>query len=150
MQISSARRLLGTPVRSSDGQPLGRVGVVYVPDGLTQPLLIALPAERSAPWAVPLFDARLDDDVLVLGYPADVITAGPTVDADTALSLGEVGAVLAYYRPGVIRGFAVTERAPEIGDVGAVAGVVHRIPAFPGIGDDDLPPIVITSPGAAG
>ncbi len=148
MQIPSARRLLGTPVRSSDGQPLGRVGVVYLPEGRIQPLLIGLPAERSTPWAVPLLGARLEDDVLVLGYPAGVITTGPTVEADTSLSLGEVGAILAYYWPGVALGFPVTERAPEIGDVGA--GLVHRIPTFPGLGDDDLPPIVIISPGVSG
>lgn len=96
---------------------------------------------------MPLFGARLEDDALVLGYPASMITTGPTVDPEASLSLGEVGAVLAYYLPGVASGFPVTERASEIGDVGA--GLVHRIPAFPGIGEDDLPPIVIISPGAA-
>ncbi|WP_433200286.1 hypothetical protein ACQP00_28485 [Dactylosporangium sp. CS-047395] len=148
MQIRSARRLLGTPVRSSDGRPLGRVGVVYIPEGRVQPLLIALPAERSAPWVVPLFGARLDEDGLVLAYRADLITAGPTVDAEIPLSLGEVGAVLTHYRPGIAMGFPVTRRAPEVGDVGA--GLVHRIPPVPGVEDDDLPPIVIINPGATG
>lgn len=153
MQIPHARRLLGSPASSSDGQSLGRIGAVYLPERRTQPLLVALPVEKAAPWVVPLFGARLTASGLVLGYPAALITAGPTVGADTPLSLGEVSAVLAHYRPAAAeaaRGMPLTERAPEGGDVSAAAGFVHRIPVFPGIGDDDLPPIVVTSPGATG
>ncbi|SBT66859.1 hypothetical protein GA0070622_3898 [Micromonospora sediminicola] len=151
MHVPHARRLLALPARSSDGQQLGRTGAVYVPEGQRQPLLVALPLERAAPWVVPLFGARLDADGLVLDYPAETIVKGPTVDADAPLSLGEVAAVLAHYRPAVaelVRGLPLTRRAPEGGDVGA--GFVHRIPVVPGIGDDDLPPIVIASPGVTG
>ncbi|RIV37540.1 hypothetical protein [Micromonospora radicis] len=153
MQIPHARRLLGAPVSSSDGQFLGRIGAVYLPEGRTQPLLVALPVEKATPWVVPLLGARLTADGLVLGYPTALITTGPTVDPDTPLSLGEVRAVLAHYQPAAaeaVHGMPLTERASEGADVSATAGFLHRIPVFPGIGDDDLPPIVITIPGATG
>ena len=36
------------------------------------------------------------------------------------------------------------------GDVGSVDADVRAIPSFPTLGDDDLPPIVVTKPGATG
>lgn len=152
-RIRNPKELFGVPVRSSDGQALGEVGIVYLPDGRRQPLLVGMPVNRRDSRVVPMFGARLDDDALVLAYPAELITAGPTVDSEEPLSAGEVIAALAHYQPAVLeaaRGVPLTEHGPQGADVSASRGRLDRIPAFPGIGDDDLPPIVITSPGALG
>ena len=150
MQVPDAGRLLSTEVRSADGRVLGRVGTVYVPEGSVQPLLVAFPADQDTPHVAPLFGAELRPDGLVLGYPAERVTAGPTVDAGAALSVGEIGAVLSYYGTQVASDRPLTERLLGTGDVGSSLADVQAIPPFPSIGDDDLPPIVVTRPGLSG
>ena len=150
MQVPDPDRLLSTPVRSADGAALGRIGTVYVPDGARQPLLVAFPADRDTPFVAPLFGAELTPDALVLGYSAEQVTAGPTVEADAVLSVGEIGAVLAHYGRPVRTDRPLTERVREVGDVGAGSADVRAIPRIPGIGDDDLPPIVVTRPAQSG
>ncbi|MEU4424691.1 hypothetical protein AB0F81_29065 [Actinoplanes sp. NPDC024001] len=148
MQVSDAGRLQSTQVRSADGKPLGRVGTVYVAHGARQPLMVAFPADRDTPFVAPLFGAVLTEDALVLGYSAEQVTAGPTVDAEALLSLGEIGAVLAYYGRPVRIDRPLTERMDGVGDVGFRD--VQAVPRLPDIGDDDLPPIVVTRPAASG
>jgi len=150
MQVPDAGRLLSIEVRSADGRALGRVGTVYVAEGAVQPLLVAFPADQQNPHVVPLFDAELRTDGLVLGYPADQVNDGPTVEAGVALSVGEVGAVLSYYGSPVRSDLPLTDRLLGTGDVASAFADVLTIPSFPGIGDDDLPPIVVTRPGLSG
>jgi hypothetical protein len=152
MQVSHPARLLGTHVYSADQRPLGRIGAVYVPDGATQPLLVAFPADSAHPRIAPLFGAELTANGLVLSYPQALVDTGPTVDPDVELSVGEIGSVLKHYSPGVRieTQRPITERMTAVGDVGFVERDVHGIPAFPYIGDEDLPPIVVTKPGLRG
>jgi hypothetical protein len=152
MQVPDADRLVMTEVRSADGHPLGRVGTVYVPEGAGRPLLVAFPADRQTPFVAPLFGARLDSGGLTLAYPADVVTGGPSVDAGAALSVGEIGAVLAYYQPGVRVDprRPLTDRLLGTGDVASGSPEVQLVPAVPLVGDEDLPPIVVTRPGHSG
>ncbi len=150
MQVSDVGRLLSIVVRSADGRHLGRVGIVYVPDGAVQPLLVAFPADRDTPFVAPLFGAELTPDGLVLGFSADRVEAGPTVDAGAPLSAGEIGAVLAYYGRTVTSGGPLTERILDVGDVGFTDADVRAVPRIPDIGDDDLPPIVVTRPAQSG
>ncbi|BFU46309.1 hypothetical protein [Krasilnikovia sp. MM14-A1004] len=150
MQVPDVGRLLSTEVRSADGRVLGRVGAVYVADGAVQPLLVAFPADRETPYVAPLFGAELRPDALMLGYPAALVSAGPTIDAGVALSVGEIEAVLAYYGTRVASDRPLTERALGTGDVGSVFPDVHTVPPLAAVGDDDLPPIVVTRPGMSG
>jgi hypothetical protein len=150
MQIPDAGGLLSTEVLSADGQALGRVGTVYVPEGSVQPLLVSFPADSETPFVAPLLGAELLPEGLVLAYPAGHVTAGPTVDVEAALSVGEIGAVLSYYGRSTITRSRLTDRVTGTGDVGSVHPDVRAIPSFPTLGDDDLPPIVVTKPGATG
>lgn len=152
MDVPDVARLIGTEVRSSDGQALGRIGAVYVQEGSVQPLLVAFPAERDKPQVAPLFRATLTPQGLILGYSAAQLESGPRVDADAALSVGEISAVLNHYAPPVSTGtdLPVTERITEVGDVSSTEADVRAIPSFPFIGDEDLPPIVVTKPGLTG
>ena len=152
MQVSDLARLLRTEVRSADNRPLGRIGAVYVQEGARQPLLVAFPADADTPRVAPLFGAELHADGLVLGYPAELVESGPRVDAAAELSVGEIGAVLNHYAPRIRTDTraAITERVTGTGDVAAADADVRTIPPFPHIGDDDLPPIVVTRPGWAG
>lgn len=149
MQLPDAGRLLSIEVRSADGKRLGRIGSVYVPDGGVQPLLIAFPSDRDDPFVAPLFGAELTADALVLGYPAEQVTAGPTVDAEALLSAGEIVAVLAYYGRAVTTR-SLTERMEGVRDVGFTHANVRAVPQIPDIGDEDLPPIVVTRPSHSG
>jgi hypothetical protein len=150
MQVSDAGHLLSTDVRSADGEPLGRIGTVYLPDGSAQPLLVAFPAEADTPLIAPLFGAELRAGALVLAYPAALVVAGPRVEAGVTLSVGEIGAVLSYYGVRVESGLPLTERIAGTGDVGSSFADVQAVPRFPGIGDEDLPPIVLTGPAVSG
>jgi len=152
MQVSDLADLLGTPVRSADGAELGRIGAVHVPAGNVQPLLVSFPAESETPYAAPLFGAELGASALVLAYPAATVETGPTVDAAVTLSAGEVGYILDHYRPGTrLDGkHPITDRLTGTGDVGADHPDVREIPPGPGIGDRELPPIVVAKPGFAG
>jgi hypothetical protein len=150
MQVPDPGRLLSIEVRSADGRALGRIGTVYVPEGSVQPLLVAFPADQETPHVVPLFGAELRPDGLVLGYPAEQVNAGPTVEAGVALSVGEIGVVLSYYGRPIRNDLPLTDRILGTGDVGSAFADVQTVPSFPGIGDDDLPPIVVTRPGLSG
>ncbi|GAA2638093.1 hypothetical protein [Paractinoplanes durhamensis] len=150
MQVSDAGRLRSFEVHSADGHFLGHVGTVYRAEDSVQPLLVSFPAERDTPFVAPLFGAELTAHTLVLAYPAAQVTDGPTVDTDVVLSAGEVGAVLGYYGRRVRFSRPLTERREGTGDVAAAFSEVQVIPPVPGIGDEDLPPIVVTRPGLAG
>jgi hypothetical protein len=148
MQISDAGGLLGTTVWSSDGEDLGRIGDVHVLDHAVQPLLVTFPSESDTPSVAPLFGAELREDGLVLAYPAARVRSGPTVGAGILLSTGEVIAVLAWYGRQVTAAGPLTERLDGVGDVGF--GEAQTVPSLPDIGDDDLPPIVVTRPSHSG
>ena len=152
MQVPGLAHLLDLRIRSADGEPLGRIGAVYVQEGTAQPLLAAFPADAAEPMIAPLFGAELDAGGLKLAYSADLVTAGPTVGADETLSLGEVGTVLRYFAPDLRTGAgrAITDRVTGTCDVAAADHDVRIVPRFPLIGDDDLPPIVVTRPGHSG
>lgn len=152
MQVPDLARLLRTEVHSADNRSLGRIGAVYVQEGASQPLLVAFPADQDNPRVVPLFGAELRADGLFLAYSAELVESGPTVDADAALSVGEIGSVLQHYSPPVRTDTdrPITERVTGTGDVAAGDADVRTIPPFPFIGDDDLPPIVVTRPGLSG
>lgn len=150
MQLPDVDRLLSTEVRSADGALLGRIGTVYVPDGAVQPLLVAFPADQDTPFVAPLFGAQLTADALVLSYSAEQVTTGPTVEAQAVLSVGEISAVLAHYGRAVRLDRPLTERIRDVGDVRFSSADVQVVPRIPGIGDDDLPPIVVTRPAQSG
>lgn len=148
MQISDAGGLLGTTVWSADGEDLGDVGDVHVLDRAVQPLLVTFPSGSDTPSVAPLFGAELRENGLVLAYPAERVRSGPTVGAGALLSAGEVIAVLAWYGRRVNPAGPLTERVDGVGDVGF--GEVQAVPSMPDIGDDDLPPIVVTRPSHSG
>ncbi|GIE99962.1 hypothetical protein Ari01nite_74270 [Paractinoplanes rishiriensis] len=150
MQVPDASRLRSIEVRSADGELLGRVGAVYISEGLTQPLLVAFPDDSATPLVAPLFGAELTAEGLVLSYPAQQVTSGPTVEADAPLSVGVITTVLTYYGRPVAVDRPLTERADGVGDVSGGFADVHTVPRITGIGDDDLPPIVVTRPAHSG
>jgi hypothetical protein len=146
MQVSDAGRLMSIEVHSAEGESLGRVGAVYVPEGLRQPLLVAFPDDSSTPFVAPLFGAELTAEGLRLSYSAERVTSGPTVEADATLSVGVISWVITYYGRQVAVDRPLTDGVGGVGDVSATFADVRIVPRIAQIGDDDLPPIVVTRP----
>jgi hypothetical protein len=136
VEIDEWQGLRGTTVQSADGEPVGQVTAAHVSGRHT--LLIQLSGpEPGRELIVPVGSARLGAEGLVLPYSADQVTAGPTVEPDTVLSVGEALSVLGYYGEGAVAapGHAITDRADDVGDVADQDPDVRR-----------LPPIVVTRP----
>jgi hypothetical protein len=138
MRMDSTAGLTGMEIRSADGELLGRVGAVHVPEGGADVLLVQMrTATPDFELVVPVVDASVDHGVLVLPYSAEEIRHGPAVPGDAALSLGETAYVFDYYRAGEVQvaGRSLTERASGASDVDAADPDVQL-----------LPPIVIVRP----
>jgi hypothetical protein len=139
MRIDSGGGIIGTPVVSSDGHPLGRVTTVHMAYGDDTPVLaqVARPGERHE-YVVPLLDAASDGTAIVLPYDRATVVSQPVVTGPARLSLGEAALVLERYGAGAVdlAGRRLDERVTDAKDVADDEPDVER-----------LPPVVIIRPG---
>ncbi|GAA1845816.1 PRC-barrel domain-containing protein [Asanoa iriomotensis] len=136
MEIDEWRDLRGTTVRSADGEPVGKVTAAHV-SGRDALLVQISTRDPERELIVPVGSATLGASGLVLPYSAAAVAAGPTVQSDAVLSVGEAAFVLGYYGEGSVTapGHAITDRADVVGDVADQDPQVRH-----------LPPIVVTRP----
>ena len=102
LTLEQARQLQGGTVRSSDGHKIGSIGQVYLDDTTGQPAWVTaktgLFGTRES--FVPLQNARLDGDDVVVDYDQDTVKNAPQVDPDGHLEPSEEDELYRYYRLG--------------------------------------------------
>jgi len=101
----SVPSLMGSTVRDSAGDKIGKVGQVYLDDTTGQPEWVTV---RTGLFGtresfVPLAAARVEGDELVVDVPKDRVTAAPKIDEDGHLSEEQEAELYSYYEvsPGV-------------------------------------------------
>jgi hypothetical protein len=141
VRFTDSGEISGAALRSSDGQVIGQVSAVHVPEGEDEPLFVQVETTAADDLIVPVREAAVEEGTLVVPYSATTIERGPTVDPAAILSIAEVAYVLRYYDAGEVEagGHPMTERASTVGDVAARDPHVRS-----------LPPIVVARPGFAG
>jgi hypothetical protein len=142
VRFTDSGEIPGAELRSSDGQLIGQVSAVHVPEGESEPLFVQVETVTAeSDLIVPVNEAAVEEGTLVVPYSAATIERGPTVDPAATLSIGEVAYVLRYYDAGEVEvgGHPLTERSSTVGDVAARDPHVRS-----------LPPIVVARPGFAG
>lgn len=93
------RNLLDCHVVGSDGQPIGKVGQVYLNDRSGEPEWVTV---RTGFFGmkqtfVPLQDARRSGEELRVPFDKEMIKGAPNVDVDDRLSLDEEADLYRYY-----------------------------------------------------
>lgn len=98
----SISALIGASVRDSDGDKIGTVGQVYVDPTSGQPNWASVRTGLfgTSESFVPLADASLDADGVVVPYQKDVVKDAPRIDADGAIEQDEEDALYRYYSLG--------------------------------------------------
>ena len=117
----SVPSLMGSTVRDSAGDKIGKVGQVYLDDTTGQPEWVTV---RTGLFGtresfVPLAAARVEGDELVVDVSKDRVTAAPKIDEDGHLSEEQEAELYGYYQvsPGVFgqdagpTGYAATDTA---------------------------------------
>jgi sporulation protein YlmC with PRC-barrel domain len=95
----SVPSLMGSTVRDSAGDKIGKVGQVYLDDTTGQPEWVTV---RTGLFGtresfVPLAAARVEGDELVVDVPKDRVTAAPKIDEDGHLSEEQEAELYSYY-----------------------------------------------------
>ncbi|MFG1695239.1 DUF2382 domain-containing protein [Nonomuraea sp. NPDC049309] len=93
------RNLLDCHVVGSDGQPIGKVGQVYLNDRSGEPEWVTV---RTGFFGmkqtfVPLQDARRSGEELRVPFDKEMIKGAPSIDVDGRLSLDEEADLYSYY-----------------------------------------------------
>lgn len=109
MLTPELERTIGQKAHAADGDKIGKVRGIYLDDHTEEPTFVTVDTGMFGPKAhfVPVRDARLDGDELVLPYDKDTVKNAPNVDADQHLSVEEERDLYEYY------GLTFTER-PEV------------------------------------
>jgi uncharacterized protein (TIGR02271 family) len=122
----SVPSLMGSTVRDSTGDKIGKVGQVYLDDTTGQPEWVTV---RTGLFGtresfVPLAAARVEGDELVVDVPKDRVTGAPKIDEDGHLSEEQEAELYSYY--GVSPGAFGQDTGPTEGygttDTGYAAG----------------------------
>jgi sporulation protein YlmC with PRC-barrel domain len=121
---ASVPSLMGSTVRDSAGEKIGKVGQVYLDDTTGQPEWVTV---RTGLFGtkesfVPLAAARVEGDELVVDIPKGRVTDAPRIDEDGHLSEDQETELYTYY--GVSQGPFGRQTTPTTGgapDEGAVA-----------------------------
>jgi hypothetical protein len=113
MEYTELDALTNESVHSEDGQPIGSIAAFHMDQQTDQPLFV----EVTTHWhdqnlIIPITDAAVHENTLVVPYEADDITQGPLIEQGEAMSVGEVNFVLRYYNAGSVEfeGRSITER----------------------------------------
>jgi uncharacterized protein (TIGR02271 family) len=96
---TQARQLIGQELRATDGTKIGKVGQVYVDDHDDAPEWVTVNTGLfgSRESFVPLAEARLTDDGLVVPYGKDQVKNAPGTAEDGHLSEEEERALYEHY-----------------------------------------------------
>jgi len=81
---SEIPELMGNPVVDASGEEIGKVGQVYVGDASGEPEWVAVQTDLLGRHEkfVPLVDAEVDGDTLVVPVDPEVIATAPEIDED--------------------------------------------------------------------
>lgn len=93
------QQVVGTTVRSSDGEKVGKVGQVYFDDVTGQPAWVTVQTGLfgTRESFVPVDSAEVRDGEVTVPFTKDRIKDAPSVDADQHLSEAEEAELYRYY-----------------------------------------------------
>ncbi|HYT09735.1 MAG TPA: PRC-barrel domain-containing protein [Mycobacteriales bacterium] len=96
---SSVPSLMGSTVRDSSGDKIGKVGQVYLDDATGQPEWVTVRTGLFGTHEsfVPLAAARVEGDELVVDVPKDRVSDAPRIDEDGHLSEEQEAELYGYY-----------------------------------------------------
>ncbi|MDH6214086.1 hypothetical protein [Streptomyces pseudovenezuelae] len=95
MKLSDLTSVKNTPVRTRDGERIGRVIAIHVARTRAKPIFVQVLVKRQKK-VVPLAGAKIEQGALTLPYSANKISNGPT-SSKTTLSTSEEMVALDYY-----------------------------------------------------
>ena len=100
---SDVQTLIGASVRDRDGEKVGKVEQVYLDDLSGQPEWVSVKTGLfgTKQTFVPLADARVDGDELVVATSKDQVKDAPQVDEDGHLSPEQEAELYSYYGTGL-------------------------------------------------
>jgi uncharacterized protein (TIGR02271 family) len=127
--VSNPSTLTGAPVRSSDGEKLGKIDAIYLDDATDAPEWAAVKSGLfgSHVSLVPLAQADWDGDTLTVPFDKQALQAAPHHDPDVALSAAAEDELYRHY--GLSAGLpptAVDAQAGERRDLTGAPGVQGR------------------------
>lgn len=97
MEFDDLASLDSAEVQSEDGQVIGEIAAVHLDEGSAQVRFVEVTSETHREnFIVPVTNATVSQDTVVVPYTADNIKHGPVVDPNEILSVGEIGAVMGY------------------------------------------------------
>ena len=98
LESSPVGDLVGHTAVDADGDKVGTISDVYVDNQTSQPAWLAVTTGMFGTKVsfVPIADAYLDGDDIVVAYSTDHIKAAPNVEADGQLSEAEVDDLYAH------------------------------------------------------
>ena len=97
--VSNPSTLTGAPVRSSDGEKLGKIDAIYLDDATDAPEWAAVKSGLfgSHVSLVPLAQADWDGDTLTVPFDKQALQAAPHHDPDVALSAAAEDELYRHY-----------------------------------------------------
>ena len=100
LSMDQARDIIGATAYTEDGERIGRIGQLYLDDATEQPEWITVSTGffGTKESFVPLADARLEGDRVLVPYPKDQVKGAPRVEVDDGhLSADEEAELYRYY-----------------------------------------------------
>ena len=115
-------------VQSAEGQVIGELAAVHLdPADDTARFVEIKSAAEETNLVVPIGDdATIVDDAIVVHYSTQAIEHGPTVGVHEALSVGEISAIVDYYRAGQVDLGKSTLTDRSTGPMASVGSVVKK------------------------
>ena len=128
--VSNPSTLTGAPVRSSDGEKLGKIDAIYLDDATDAPEWAAVKSGLfgSHVSLVPLAQADWDGDTLTVPFDKQALQAAPHHDPDVALSAAAEDELYRHY--GLSAGLSANRSATA---VDAQAGERRDLTDAPGV-----------------
>ena len=143
----NAREVIGTTAYSADGDKIGKVGQLFLDDETGRPEFVTVNTGLfgSNETFIPVAEARLDSDRVVLPFDKDKVKDAPNVDAENGhLDKAEERRLYEYYGLGYDKdGFDGTGTGTGTGTegwAGAGEGIASAGSGFSGEGHDTSGP----------
>jgi uncharacterized protein (TIGR02271 family) len=127
--VSNPSALAGAPVRSSDGEKLGKIEAIYLDDATDAPEWAAVKSGLFGGHVtlVPLAQAGWDGDTLTVPFDKQALKAAPHHDPDAEISAADEDELYRHYGLSAGRSASgVDARAGERRDLTGAAGVQGR------------------------
>ncbi|MCW2714987.1 MAG: hypothetical protein JWN88_2034 [Frankiales bacterium] len=122
LSLDQARSLKGNNVQGSDGASLGKVHEVYADRSDGDPTFVTVRGAGKGLAFVPLAQAEMRGDDVVVPYDASLVSSAPSVSEDEDLSPQEEERLYAHY--GLGNATARTDAGDNGGRQGDVTGTV--------------------------